>query len=100
MPAKATGKITRIPELRSAYTSAPAEHAAYRIGRIPRPQLLNNVGAVEVDRARANPKITPGFLARRAFHQECEDHPFPLGEQFAAWKWRRHDRERVVEIAD
>ena len=63
MPEKATGKITRIPELRSAYTSPPAEYTAYRVGRIPRPEFLDDIGAVEIDGTRAYPEFTPGFLA-------------------------------------
>src|SRR6266853_258498 len=41
-------------------------HDADEIGRVPRTELLHDVGAVIFDRARADPKRASGFLVGRA----------------------------------
>jgi len=40
-------------------------HDAHEIGRVPRPELLHDVGAVIFDRARLIPSVRPASLWRR-----------------------------------
>ena len=92
--------VSRRYTLPSGMSPLLAEHLAYEIGGVLRAEFLHHVRTVKFDGARTDAERPRGFFAGRAPHDLSQRYAFPRRQRVMAWKRRRQNVERTVQLLD